>query len=119
MTPSHRKCNHPEHEGPSYLPVEAFHRKGYRKGRQQYSTRCKVCVNRDYRKEYWETGKTRNDWKYKKAYIRARSKALTRLSKLVPELYEKCLHEELMKEPDYAEGRSKIGKGTLRNGTRK
>ena len=94
-----RRCNHPDHEGKRYLPVSKFHKQGRKGGRQRYRGVCKDCANRDYRKLYHE-GK-RQDWRHKQAYIRARSRALTRLSKLVPELYDMCLREELAKEPDF------------------
>ena len=94
-----RRCNHPDHKGPRYLPVERFHKQGKRNGRQMYRAICKDCANAQYREQYHKG--ERQEWKHKASYIRARSRALTRLSKLVPELYEMCLKEELAKEPDF------------------
>lgn len=99
---THKKCKAEEHEGERWLPLEQFHKMGRRQGRQQYKGICKDCANARYRKQYHETNgalpRNGNNWQYKNQYIRARSRALTRLSKLVPELYEMCLREELEKE---------------------
>lgn len=65
-------------------------------GSPKYASKCKGC-SRDVQRERYHEGKYKN-WTHKQAYIRARSRALTRLSKLVPELYEMCLREELEKE---------------------
>lgn len=97
-----RRCNDEQHIGPRYLPVSEFHKMGFKNGRQRYNTRCKDCVNRISREKYAE-GKRANRWppEKKRAYSRARSRALTKLAKLVPELYGNVLEEELAKETDY------------------
>lgn len=99
MIKTHRRCNHSEHEGERYLPVEKFHKAGRRNGHINYNTYCKECVNRDNRIKYHQ-GNRSGGWEKekKKAYLRARSRAATRITKLYPELYEKILAEELMKE---------------------
>lgn len=107
MKQQKRRCNHPDHEGPRFLPVEEFHRAGYRKGRLNYATRCKKCVNRDNRKKYHE-GKRSGGWtiEKKRAYIRARSRAATRITRLYPELYQTIMEEELRKEWEFRDGKS-------------
>lgn len=76
--------------------LKEFYRAGKRNGKVQYQHICKECDKERKRKDY-HTGR-KNEWIYKKQYIRARSRALNRLSKLVPELYDKVLREELVKE---------------------
>jgi hypothetical protein len=92
-----RRCNHPDHVGKRYLPITEFHKQGIKHGKQYYKTHCKECCNKQYRRMYAEK-KRNNNWTGRKPYIRARSRALTRLSKLVPELYMKVLKEELVEE---------------------
>ena len=99
MEATMKRCGHPDHVGKRYLTIDNFHKQGRKGGRQRYKGICKVCANKQYRKDYHEG--RRNDWKHKQAYIRARSRAMTRLSKLVPELYDMCLREELAKEPEF------------------
>jgi hypothetical protein len=98
----HRRCINPEHEGPRYLPLTEFHKKGRRRGKQNYEHHCKTCTNRRLRAEYAVTGAS-GGWspEKKRAYLRARSRAFTRLSKLVPELYQMALTEELSKEAEF------------------
>lgn len=101
-----RRCNGENHEGPRYLPAKNFHKQGVRNGRQYYSSLCKTCKNAKLREQYHEGVRGRGkDPERKKAYLRARSKALTRLTKLVPELYERVLNEELAKEPIFSSER--------------
>lgn len=83
------KCN-------EWKDVEEFYRAGKRNGRQQYAHKCKECEKADKREAYHAGRK--HQWQHKKAYIRARSRAQTRLTKLVPELYDLILSEELEKE---------------------
>jgi chromosome condensin MukBEF MukE localization factor len=98
-----RNCTDEEHEGPRYLTVDKFHKKGVRNGRQFYDEKCKKCRNRRLRKLYAEEKRSGGwDPDKKRAYSRARSRALTRLAKLVPELYDHVLQEELSKEPVFA-----------------
>lgn len=95
-----KRCIDEEHEGPRYLPVTEFHKQGKRRGKQNYNSRCKHCKNKKYREQY-EEGKRRSaqtEIGKRKAYSRARSRALTRLSYMVPELYATVLSEELAKE---------------------
>lgn len=101
MTHNYKRCNHPDHEGPRYLPVTYFHKQGRRKGKQAYSTKCKDCKNRIMRDLYHQGKK--GDWERdkKRAYSRARSKALSRLAKVCPELYGQLLDEELAKETEH------------------
>lgn len=98
----HRRCIDQDHEGPRYLPLTEFHKKGYRHGKQHHEARCRDCTNRRLRAEYAVTGAS-GGWnpEKKKAYLRARSRAFTRLSKLVPELYQMVLNEELSKEAEF------------------
>ncbi|MCA1806357.1 MAG: hypothetical protein LC687_00550 [Actinobacteria bacterium] len=97
-----RRCNAPDHIGPRYLPVEEFHKQGKRGGKQQYNPRCKACKNRQYRELYAEN-KREQAWPddKKRAYSRARSRALTKLARSVPELYATILQEELDREKSF------------------
>lgn len=101
--PQKRNCTDPDHEGSKFLPVSSFHKKGRRNGRQLYDEKCKKCRNKRLREEY-SVNKRSGGWdpEKKRAYSRARSRALTRLSKAVPEAYEFLLLEELRKEPPFA-----------------
>lgn len=107
-----KRCNSPEHEGARYLPITEFHKQGIRYGKQQYSNYCKECKNRHYRKLYAEN-KRDQAWpdEKKRAYSRARSRALTKLSRAVPELYATLLQEELDRE----EGFNFSERGRVRN----
>ena len=99
---THRNCTDDQHEGPRYMPLKNFHKKGRRNGRQFYDEKCKKCRNRILRAQYAEE-KRSGGWtpEKKRAYLRARSRANTKIRKLVPELYDQVLKEELEKEPDY------------------
>ncbi|MCA1806853.1 MAG: hypothetical protein LC687_03170 [Actinobacteria bacterium] len=99
-----RPCTDERHEGPKYLPVSKFHKKGVRMGRQFYDQRCKVCKNRFLREQY-KNNERSGGWppEKKRAYSRARSRALTRLAKLTPELYGRVLDEELSQEPEFSQ----------------
>lgn len=100
-----KRCNHPNHEGPRYLPVASFHKQGRRHGKQQYRSTCKVCANREYRAKYAE-GKRKNGWQdERQAYSRARSRAVTRLLHMYPGIYEILINEELQKEPGWHGGK--------------
>lgn len=99
VSTTHRRCTHPEHEGKRYLPVSQFHKAGRYKGIQKYVSHCKTCRNRDHRERYADEDPTRTaQWEHKKAYLRARSRAFTKLTYLVPELWEQVLVTECAKE---------------------
>lgn len=66
----------------------------YKNGTSRYASACKPCARAVAR----ERARKRTHSEEKKAYLRAHSKALTRLRKLCPELYEMCMKEELEKE---------------------
>jgi hypothetical protein len=102
MTNQKRRCNGPDHVGPRFLPVEKFHKRGRRNGIQDYDGWCKVCRNAKLREQYAQEGRS-GGWNAdkKKAYLRARSRTFTRLTKLVPDLYQMVLKEELAKEPEW------------------
>lgn len=96
-----KRCIDEAHEGPRYLPVTEFHKQGKRRGKQSYNSRCKACKNRQYRQQYAQKNdgySTEQEIKKRKAYSRARSRAMTRLSYMVPELYATILSEELERE---------------------
>lgn len=97
-----KRCNDPEHVGPRYLPVDKFHKQGRRNGKQQYNSKCKDCKNRYYRQKYAEDkrGQVWPDAK-KKAYSRARSRALTKLARVFPDVYATLLQEELDREEEF------------------
>lgn len=99
-----------------WKPLSQFHKQGIKGNKQQYASKCKPCKNAEYREKYHTEGRNGgNEWKYKKQYVRARSRALTRLSNLVPELYEMCLKEELEKEGvPYDEGRQEEARANRR-----
>jgi len=97
----HKRCNDPNHEGPRYLPISHFHKQGRRNNKQAYSSKCKDCKNRAMRHLYRQGNKRQWEVEKKRAYSRARSKALSRLAKLTPELYGQLLDEELSKETDH------------------
>lgn len=96
-----RRCNHKLHKGERYLPVEEFYTAGWRNGKRQYGSFCKTCDREDSKLKYHAAkarGEDPNDRANKKKWMRARSRALTRLRRLYPEMFEKLLAEELMKE---------------------
>lgn len=72
-----------------------FYTAGTRRGVQQWGSRCKEC-DKAIKRARWHEGN--HKWQHKQEYARARSRALTKLKRLVPELYEMCLEEELAKE---------------------
>ena len=104
MSPDKRPCKHPEHEGARWLSVTKFHKRGVNKsgpykGYVRYDSHCKTCRNRDHRANYHKREKhDLHDKERRKAYLRARSRTFTRLSDMVPELYERLLIEECEKE---------------------
>ena len=93
--PDHKKCN----TCGEWKKVTEFHKRGRRNGKQQWDGHCKICRNAFYREKYRnrDPGRTKQ-WDHHNAYLRARSRAFTRLTKLVPELYERVLLEECKKE---------------------
>lgn len=96
-----RRCNHPDHKGKRYLSIDAFYTAGKRNGRVYYGTYCKVCDKEDSRQKYHAAkaaGNDPNNRESKRKYMRARSKALTRLRKLYPEMFETLMIEELRKQ---------------------
>ncbi len=103
----YKRCNDPDHEGDRYLPVTEFHKQGKRNNKQSYSSKCKVCKNR-YSRYLYSIDK-KGSWPpdKKRAYSRARSRALSKLAKLTPELYGQVLEEELLKEPHDFSSRGK------------
>ena len=81
--------------------INKFHKDGKSaKGYQLYKSICAECVSKIQREKGTNRNRkhTRGEWKHKNEYSRARTRALTRLSHLVPELYDKLLQEELEKE---------------------
>lgn len=96
-----RRCNHEDHEGDRYLAVENFYTAGWRNGKRMYGSFCKKCDKQHSKQKYWaakNAGNDPNDRPEKKKWMRARSRALTRLRRLYPEMFEQLLAEELMKE---------------------
>lgn len=89
--PTHKKCIRCE----EWKSIEEFYKQGIRNGKQQYNSRCKPCERAYRRERYADEPK---QWKHRNAYTRARRRALSRLSELVPELYEMCLEKELREE---------------------
>lgn len=82
-----------------WLPLTDFYTAGKRRtkdGRRYRMSRCKACHRLAQKARGWKSSSM--DPEQKKAYMRARSKALTRLRHLCPELYEMCLREALKAE---------------------
>lgn len=95
-----KKCNSKHHTGNRWLPLtrEYFYTQGKgKRGQIRWAQNCKECSRIERRKRYHSKAK-KDKWKHKNAYARARRAALTRLSLLVPELYDRVLAEELEKE---------------------
>jgi hypothetical protein len=97
MEQKQRRCNDPDHKGKRYLPVTAFYTAGYRNGKRAYGSICKECKKRIEKYKYHAGLKVRDEER-KAKYLRARSRAQTRLKNLYPEMFEKLMAEELMKE---------------------
>lgn len=89
----------------------------YTAGYEKVASRCKECLKELSRQKYHSDPKerARRSGEYKKAYVRARSKTLTRVKNIVPELFEVIMEEEMHKQgyTDYKANISKADRASV------